>query len=253
MKKNEIIREKILEYWNEPNVESMYDKNLINIEIDLIKDQLTENSIILDAGCGEGEGTFQYAKIKNSKIVAADFSETRLMKSRQLNRKNNNIEYKEIDFLSQFSFDVKFDYIICQRFLINLISWKNQSIVLKKLSKYLRDNGKLILLEGSMDGVDELDMFRKLYGLNPISVKWHNVFFKDEQLEEFMESNGLELLKKDGLGAFYFLTRGIRPIFETELNWNTNFNKVASLKGNAKLIGLKDRFSRTKLWVFNKL
>lgn len=46
----------ILAYWNRQDVESMYDKHLLNAEIELIRRRITVNSKILDAGCGEGEG-----------------------------------------------------------------------------------------------------------------------------------------------------------------------------------------------------
>jgi 2-polyprenyl-3-methyl-5-hydroxy-6-metoxy-1,4-benzoquinol methylase len=48
--------EQVLAYWNKPDEESMYHKHLLNAEIDLIRQRLTPNAKILDAGCGEGEG-----------------------------------------------------------------------------------------------------------------------------------------------------------------------------------------------------
>ena len=70
VKSKHIHNEKgVLEYWNRDDVESMYDKNLLKLEIQLIKQRLTKNSKILDAGCGEGEGSnvwddFDYVNFK---------------------------------------------------------------------------------------------------------------------------------------------------------------------------------------------
>lgn len=50
-------KNKTLEYWNKEDVESMYDKHLLNAEISIIKKHIPENIKLLDAGCSEGEGT----------------------------------------------------------------------------------------------------------------------------------------------------------------------------------------------------
>ena len=115
-----------LDYWNTNEVESMYDKHLIRLEIKLIKNLIPFGVRVLDAGCGEGEETLVYSKIPNTEIVAADFSETRLKKAKRRLKSRNNVVLKKIDFLSSYNFEKKFDVIICQRFLINITSWKLQ-------------------------------------------------------------------------------------------------------------------------------
>ena len=87
--------QEVLKYWNQDDVESMYDKNLLNLEIKLIKKRITEKSKILDAGCGEGEGTLEYSKIPGVKVHAVDFSETRLNIQGFLEGKGKNIICKK--------------------------------------------------------------------------------------------------------------------------------------------------------------
>src|SRR3989344_9046879 len=105
MKKSKIIHnsKEVLEYWDRADVESMYDKNLLNLEIRLIKDRITQNSKILDAGCGEGESTLEYSKIPGVKIHAVDFSETRLKKAAKRLSKHSNVTLKKVDFLGKYS------------------------------------------------------------------------------------------------------------------------------------------------------
>lgn len=242
----------VLDYWNNPEAESMYDKHLIGIEIDLIYSKITEGSKILDAGCGEGEGTLQYAQKKNTQIHAVDFSETRLKKAKERLKDYQNISFKKIDFLADYSLDSDYDYIISQRFLINLMEWELQKKVIVDLSKRLKKGGRLLMLEGSEDGVNELNEFRMLLGLDPINVKWHNLFFKDQLLEPFLKEHGLKLVEKDGLGEYFLLTRGIRPYFDTQLNWDSEFNKISATMNIKNKMNLKDKFSRLKLWVIEK-
>lgn len=242
----------VLKYWNKDQVESMYDKYLLNFEIRLIKERLKEKTKILDAGCGEGEGTFEYAKISGVQIDAVDFSETRLKKASQRLLKNKNVSLKKIDFLGAYSLDNDYDFIVSQRFLINLMEWKLQQKVLLDFKSMLKQGGKLILLEGSVDGVNSLNKLRNAFGLKAIPVKWHNLFFKDSVLLNFMKKNGFTLVEEDGLGEYFILTRGLRPYFEKELDWNSKFNEIACSPKVKEILNLRSVCSRLKLWVFQK-
>lgn len=246
-------KSRILEYWNDEHVESMYDKHLINCELDLIEKYIPTNSKVLDAGCGEGEGSLRYSSIEGTILHAADFSETRLQKAALKLSGRSNIEFKKIDFLGDYSLNKDYDVIVSQRFLINLMEWNLQKKVILDLMSLLKPDGRLIMLEGSASGVDELNNLRKIFGLSPIGIKWHNRFFDDDELLAFMAENSFQLLNSEGLGSYFFMTRGIRPYFDKNLNWDNEFNKIAASTELNKTLGFDNkRFSRLKLWVFLK-
>jgi SAM-dependent methyltransferase len=244
--------DEVLKYWEQYDVESMYDKFLINAEINLIKSLLTPGSRILDAGCGEGEGTLQYADVPNVVIHAVDFSETRLKKAKETTQNTNNIIFKKVDFLNDYTLDSDFDTIISQRFLINLMEWKLQKKVINDLMNHLKPGGKLLMFEGSEEGTSELNALRELFGLPPIPVKWHNLFFNDKKLSDFILSQGHEICDIYGLGEYFFLTRGIRPYFDKNLNWDSEFNKISTDGETRNLLNFNTKFSRLKLWVIKK-
>jgi ubiquinone/menaquinone biosynthesis C-methylase UbiE len=246
------LRAKILEYWNRNDVESMYDKHILNSEIELIKQHIQPNSKILDAGCGEGEGTIAFSRIPEVFVHATDFSDTRIRMARQRLERCKNVILKKVDFLKKYSLDNDYDIVISQRFLINLPSWNLQKKVLSDLMTMLKIGGKLVVLEGCKQGVDSLNEFREVWGLNPIPVKWHNLFLDDNELKMFMRGSHFDLIKEDGIGVYFFLTRGIRPILDEDLNWDSEFNRIAAFRKNEELLGFRDRFSRLKLWVFQK-
>jgi len=244
-------QEQILEYWNRNDVESMYDKHLLNAEIELIKARIPPNAKVLDAGCGEGEGTFIYSTIPGVEVHAVDFSETRLRKAAERLSGRNNVILKRVNFLEQYCLDKDFDVIVSQRFLINLRQWRLQKKVLLDLMQMLKaGSGKLIMLEGSKQGVESLNQVRSAWGLDPIPIKWHNLFFDDDRLVEFMYNHGYKSVEQDGLGTYFFLTRGVRPNLDRELNWDCEFNQVAATRQMEKLLKCGTRFSRLKLWVF---
>jgi SAM-dependent methyltransferase len=242
----------VLEYWNDPEVESMYDKNLIQAEISVLCSKIPIGSKILDAGCGEGEGTLQYAQIKDCIVHGVDFSEIRLLKAKERLAQLSNVTLQQVDFLSNYSIDHDFDIIISQRFLINLMEWELQKKVILDLISHLKTGGRLMLFEGSEDGVTQLNHFRSFFGLGPIDIKWHNLFFKDELMNSFLLEHNLKLVEQDGLGDYFLLTRGIRPYFESKLDWNTKYNEIAASKELKDILNLKDKFSRLKLWIIEK-
>ncbi len=90
-------QEEVLEYWNNNAVESMYDKHLLNAEIELLLRQIPEGAKILDAGCGEGEGTLAYSSVPGTVVHAVDFSETRLQKARERLSGRQNVICKQVD------------------------------------------------------------------------------------------------------------------------------------------------------------
>jgi ubiquinone/menaquinone biosynthesis C-methylase UbiE len=218
----------------------------------LIYSKITEGSKVLDAGCGEGEGTLVYAKKTNTLVHAVDFSETRLLKAKERLSHLSNIKLQQVDFLSDYKIDDDYDFIVSQRFLINLMEWDLQKKVILDLTKHLKRGGKLLMLEGSEDGVKQLNDFRFMFDLEPIEIKWHNLFFKNDLLETFIKSVNLRIVEKDGLGEYFLLTRGIRPYFEKQLNWDDPFNKISSSTNLKDCLNLREKFSRLILWVIEK-
>lgn len=245
-------RDEVLTHWENKNVESMYDKHLLNAEIELIYKRLKQGSKILDAGCGEGEGTLWYCSVPNSDIHAADFSETRLEKARERLSDKANVSFRKVDFGGEYDLDNDFDFIICQRFLINITDWEIQKKILAELMAHLKKGGSLLMLEGCIDGVNRLNEFRNLLGLPDIPVLWHNLFFENSKLVEFMEKQGFKLTGEDGLGPYFLLTRGVRPALQDSLNWDCEFNKHASSDAVKSMLDFGTDFSRLKLWVFQK-
>ena len=245
-------QKQVLEYWNDDNVESMYDKHLLNAEIELIRKHIPEGSKVLDAGCGEAEGTVVYSSIPGTVVHAVDFSETRLQKARERLSDRANVTFQQVDFLGTYQLDNDYDVVVSQRFLINLMEWKLQQRVLLDLAAMLKPGGRLLMLEGSRQGVDSLNEFRAAMELEPIPVKWHNLFFDDGALVGFMNDHGCRLLAEEGLGTYFLLTRGVRPLLDQALNWDSDFNRLAAAERTAELLQLGPKFSRLKLWVFQK-
>ena len=109
---------------------------------------------------------------------AVDFSETRLRKAAKRLSDRNNVILKRVNFLEQYCLDQDFDIIVSQRFLINLKQWRLQKKVLLELMQMLKaGSGKLIMLEGSKQGVESLNQVHSAWGLDSIPSKIKHVNF----------------------------------------------------------------------------
>jgi ubiquinone/menaquinone biosynthesis C-methylase UbiE len=240
---------RVLEYWNQQDVESMYDKHLLNTEIQLIKGWIPRDAKILDVGCGEGEGTLEFSKIAQS-VHAVDFSTTRLELAKNRTELQDNIVYSNVDMLAPNSLDSEYDIIISQRFLINLLNWEQQKSVICDLMGRLKEGGRLLLLEGSQQGAETLNRIRNLCNLTPIPIKWHNRFLDDQELSNLIDEQGWTVCAQDGLGLYFLLTRAIRPLLDEVTQWDCSFNQIAARRELRDLCGIDQvSCSRLKLWV----
>src|SRR5262245_23243575 len=243
-------RERLLAYWNRQEVQSMYDKHLLGAEIELLRSRVPAGSKLLDAGCGEGEATAAYAELPGVVVHGADFSDTRLALAAERLRGRANVSLRRVDLLDPRGLDADYDVVVSQRFLINLTDRSLQERALGTLAACLNPRGRLLLLEGSRDGEAELNALRAALGLPSLAPRWHNLFLDDAALVEHMATLGCRLLEQDGLGPYFLLTRGVRPCFDAQLDWDCEYNRRAALRETRELLGSPTRFSRLKLWVF---
>jgi SAM-dependent methyltransferase len=247
MKTNDPIKQ----YWDNENTESMYDKNLLELEIDAVLEHLEPIDKIIDIGCGEGEGTVRYYE-KVKEIVALDFSATRLKK---LKSRNSNISTIKTDMRNICSEKLGTDYdkVITQRSLINLENFDEQKNAIKNIHSLLKNNGKYIMLEGFIDGVENINKIRTDFNLPSINIKWHNCFFQRDKLLEFI--NGyFELEYKRDFSIYFFMTRVFNAILKyPEIpRWDDTINNLAARIDKKYKSSFINNLSRLELWILKK-
>lgn len=211
----------------------MPDDYLFKAETAKIK-KLLGSGKLLDVGCGEGRATYTYSQIPGLIVQGIDYANNRLRVAR---RNYPRIKFITADLTKKLP-AAKYDYIVSQRFLINLANWQQQSTVIKRLLKLLLPKGKLILCEGSLQGVKRLNVFRSKLALKYIPVRWHNVFIDDNKLIRL----GFKCL--GGFGGYFLLTHGVRPFFDQQTEWKCKFNQLAVN------IEMPAEYSRLKIWQY---
>jgi ubiquinone/menaquinone biosynthesis C-methylase UbiE len=198
-----------------------------------------KHDTILDVGCGNGFTTFKMAKkFPEAEITGVDFSESMIDEANKLVAPNTDFSVGNILSLSRGEGvrGRKYDVVLSTRVLINLANWEEQKVGILEMRKMLTPDGRLVLVENIKDGLDNLNSIRAGVGLPPISVRWHNKYIPQGELQKFFGEIKGHLLTQEyteNIGNFYYLAsrviyaklcqdQGIEP------DYNNPINKIAS-------------------------
>lgn len=211
------------------------DVNLRKLEVKAILKYIRNNQKVLDVGCGNGYSAVNFASSKKISIDGIDYSEQMILNAKKLlsfkrNKIKGKVHFFQRDILNDNLEEGKYDVIITERCLINLGTWNKQKQALKKIHRYLKTGGKLLMLEGFKDNLNEINKVRKKYKLRPINVVWHNLFFEKARFEEFANKY-FKIENIDNFGSTYMLIT--RTLFHAlKDNFDKDTDKLAALLPN---------------------
>ena len=175
-------------HWENPNTESLKDKNLQLIERFAIVEQLEKIKVsnLADIGCGNCKGTVIFSKYAEF-VDAFDYSE-KMIKEAMNTISASNIEKINIAKLDLINDQINNSYntVITKRTLINLGNFENQKKAILKIHNSLVKNGYYLMLECSSDGLDNMNSIRDIFSLGKIPMPFHNSHFVMDQLLEFI-------------------------------------------------------------------
>jgi hypothetical protein len=118
--------------------------------------------------------------------------------------------------------------------------------LIKKIHSSLKKNGSLILAEGSHEGYQTLNLLRKKFNLEPVSISKINFPIKEKIL--FPKINELFDFKQiERLGNYYFISRIIHPLlsFPQKPNPESKMNEIALIIENKMNEKLEINFLKT--------
>ena len=177
----------------------------------LHKLNLPRNTRILDVGCGDGVSVLKLAKeFPFFKFTGIDYSKNMIENARKhlgLNP-NKNVSFKVVDIINLKN-NVKYDIILSDRCLINLNSLELQRTAVNNIAKCLNIDGYYIAIENFVEGNDNLNSIRRFLGLPDIQIRWHNLFFCEENFLDIAKDLFNSIRFIDFLSSYYILTRAI--------------------------------------------
>jgi len=184
------------------------------LEIQRIGDYLKDGTKVLDVGCGNGFSTIKFAaKLSHATFIGLDYSEGLIhfaQKNLALQKPGikARLEFIKGDILALDQVarlrNKKFDYIVSERCLINLLNWQQQRQALLSLKKLLKKNGSIILCENTQEGLVSLNQLRQKFDLPEIKVRWHNYYMPQKRFLAFAKKN---FIVEDihNIGSLYYI------------------------------------------------
>lgn len=259
--RNKKIKNKIKDFWDKQAKKyqqqgratspDMIDREL---EIESIAKYIKNNTKVLDFGCGNGYSTIKFAKKRKIEITGIDYSDEMIKQANiALNKLDNNLK-KRINFqvgdILGMDYREKFDIVITCRCLINLINFNQQKRAIKNILGALKKGGLYIMCENTLNGLNKLNSMRKLVGLNEISMRWHNQYFNEKLLLNFLKQY-FQILEIDNFESLYYIASRVFNAKLTpegkEPDYLAEINKIA-----AKLPSVGD-YGLTKIFLLKKV
>jgi len=196
---------KIKEHWDDPCTVSLKDKNLQLLERAYILKALQKIgrvSCLADVGCGDGEDTI-YWRNSAKKVFGYDYSLSMLKKAKDIVRKK--VALTRFDLIEE-AFDRSFDVIVTKRCLINLGNFRNQKEAILKIRNSLNKGGYYLMLECSLQGLNNINSYRDKMNLGLLKEPFHNSYFDLKKLLPFIEEL-FHIKEARSFSSYYFLTR----------------------------------------------
>jgi ubiquinone/menaquinone biosynthesis C-methylase UbiE len=213
---------------------------------------------VLDVGCGDGYTTLRIAsKLKDFLFTGMDYSEGMILNAQKASemlppavKKRVNFKQGDATRLSEIFPKKSFDIILSDRCLINLISAKAQYAAIHQISDLLKKGGYYISIENFIDGNENLNKMRKSVGLQPIPVRWHNLFFKQKEYLEKTKKYFSKVEIIDFSSSYYFATRVVYSKYCQLLNVQPDYlHEIHKLSVDLDSFGA---FSPIKLTIHKK-
>lgn len=196
------------------------DYNLRELEIDTALGCMRNGDTVLDVGCGLGYAATQYALRKPVTVHAIDYAENMIAGANELLKKNHPELTDRVSFREASVMDLpypsgSFDVVSSSRCLMALLEWDRQKKALQEIHRVLKPGGTLVLMEGTLEGLERLNRVREECGLEPIAGdgrdRLYTRKFPEQELLDFCQLF-YTLERTERFGMYYFLTRILQPL-----------------------------------------
>lgn len=256
-----MTKEEIQKYWDTKAKvlgtslsATMQDVELRKVEIEVLLEQLRPNDIVLDVGCGNGAATALFMeKVKH--IIGIDFSSEMIQQARKIAGgipgAKERISFQQKNVLDLSSYDKNsFDTVISERCLINLKNWEEQQRAILEIKRVLKKGGIFLLVESTIQGLENLNAMRRQFNLGVIEKHWHNVFLDEVKLLDFLRQH-FEIARIRKFGTYFFISRVVHPLLlaPAEPSFCSKINEVARVI--ASKVNNFDEISINGLYILN--
>ena len=248
-------------YWEKKGLEkssqaTMRDFHLRGLEVEALRIELQPDDIVLDAGAGNGASGIQLApNVKH--LILTDFASSMVREAENTIARSGvkNADALVADVLNLSSFmDRRIDTVISTRCLINLTSFEEQCLAISQIHNVLVTGGRLLLLESTVDGWNNLNALRAEFALNPIELHWHNTVFEKAKLVQELKGK-FEIVKCVNFGNYFLISRVLYPanIAPKEPSFDNPMNELAVKLWKTQMVNNLEDYSPLLMYVCKKI
>lgn len=193
---------------------------LRDLEIAFAMEHIRQSDDLLDVGCGMGYAMKRYAAVTSGRLVGLDYSPIMIDQARRqfidvLGMHQSRVTFDTGSVVELPYDNEQFDVVTSHRCLMALLSWDRQQAALLEIMRVLRPGGRLILMEGTIQGLNRLNTLRRGVGLEDISAdgrdRLFTLKFDETTLVPFLNSLGQVLVRR-GFGGYYLISRVVNPL-----------------------------------------
>lgn len=217
--------------FGQSNYASWGDIEMINLEVQNLIKFIPKNSIILDIGCANGFSTKMIAeRVSPSQLFAADFSQEMVNEAVRLlgNITGTNVKVFQSDIRAIELASESVDVCLATRTIINLPTWGDQIKGIEECLRVTKMGGVVLLSEGFWEPLVKLNALRQIFGLTPLAEHDFNRYIKQDKLEVFLRSRGLNYEIVEYSSLYYFGSRIARELATDYLSFEGYSNPINS-------------------------
>lgn len=213
------------------------DYQLRELEIDFGLEHIRDGDKVLDVGCGPGVALLSYADRRKIAAHGIDYAQNMVAFAQRHiaeQRPDLKIEIQQASVTELPFADGSFDVVTSHRCLMALLDWNKQQAALLEIARVLKPGGVLVMMEGTLDGIERLNNWRGRFGLSEIDAAGRDrlttLKFRESELLAFVEPT-YELQRIQRWGMYYFLTRIVQPLLVApeQPKYSHKLNEVAKM------------------------
>jgi SAM-dependent methyltransferase len=185
-------------------------------------------------------------------IDAFDYSSSMIDRAKRSNA-DPRIHFFHDDLLEPTNIGSNYDVVICVRVLINLPDLVTQRRAIANLISFVKAGGRLILIEGFLDGFENLNAARKQLGMPPLQPAAINFYSKIAEVWDMLEPL-FETRATFHTGSYDYYTRVVYPMLVGPENVRANSELSEKFMRLAKVFNPDShaRFARLRGFVLER-
>jgi ubiquinone/menaquinone biosynthesis C-methylase UbiE len=165
-------------------------------------------SSVLDVGCGDARTTCALARqFPEMTFRGVDYAESMIENANRVIHKTGvkNVRTSVCDITAPLGLPAVVDLIYTTRCLINITDVDLQQAAIQNIYTQLAPGGIYTMIENFIEGHNNLNGIRKLFGLPEIYVRDHNLFFDHQGLSKYIQGK-FNIIEELNISSTYYLS-----------------------------------------------